>query len=323
MSWRRREAIRRGVDPKDVKDGPGNKDEWAMMRCCVPLDRVTIKGVQDYHSFATLVGLDVELDEQRNVWHPEKIAGGDFTSNDEVRSSRVKDLVKTVTGLDAPRRSFSFRNSIPFVKRSNSDQSPDRKLERSLSMGFPFHKAKAEPQMDSASTSASTPESVNSPSPAPIRRESTTWIDFTIPPVLAEGTSYATDWRDSFAFNVAVLNEQAWFVEALEAAVAAAAERKYRHDAARPKMSLVTIVSPQTRISREASRGKTRRAQEKMRNLEYRKQCERRRRHQWRRRCLASMMRASGVSRLMESADVQSSDVILHRPSSRPGGISS
>ena len=238
MSWRRREAIRRGVDPKDVKDGPGNKDEWAMMRCCVPLDRVTIKGVQDYHSFATLVGLDVELDEQRNVWHPEKIAGGDFTSNDEVRSSRVKDLVKTVTGLDAPRRSFSFRNSIPFVKRSNSDQSPDRKLERSLSMGFPFHKAKAEPQMDSASTSASTPESVNSPSPVPIRRESTTWIDFTIPPVLAEGTSYATDWRDSFAFNVAVLNEQAWFVEALEAAVAAAAERKYRHDAARPKMSL-------------------------------------------------------------------------------------
>jgi sterol 3beta-glucosyltransferase len=49
-----------------------------MLRICIPLDRVEVNGISDYHGFSTLVGLDVELENETQApWHPDRIATGD------------------------------------------------------------------------------------------------------------------------------------------------------------------------------------------------------------------------------------------------------
>jgi len=249
IHWRKNEAIRRGAKPEDFKE---TVEEWTMMRCCVPLNIVTIKGVQDYHSFATLVGLDIDLGDREMNWRPEKIAEGDFsydndrrqskhkapnapegdlTGNDGRRPSKTKDIVRSATSFDAPRRSFSIKKSLPFANSRAS--SPGRQPERTPSFNLPFGKKTESPR-----------ESPEAEFP-PIRREQTKWIDTTVPPRLAQATKNQTveweaghDGQQRINFNVAVLNEQSWFVEALEAGVAAAGQRKLRPGAKTPKMSL-------------------------------------------------------------------------------------
>ncbi|OCF37991.1 hypothetical protein I316_00215 [Kwoniella heveanensis BCC8398] len=56
-------------------------DEWSTLRCCIPLDRVRIKGISDYHSFATLIGLDVGFIEEEEAKPP--VAHGDLAGDDE------------------------------------------------------------------------------------------------------------------------------------------------------------------------------------------------------------------------------------------------
>ena len=219
------------------------------MRCCVPLDRVTIKGIHDYHSFATLVGLDIELDDkQRITWRPGNIAEDDFSgANDEpANTDQGKQILNkaVATGLSAmSKRSFSLKEGF---KNKSRETSPGPKVDRSPSFNIPFKSKESQTRELSDDRGSST----ESPALQPIRRRSTVWIDSTIPPRLAAAGRESSDndlssaydseayWRDAFDFNVAVLNEQAWFAEALQAAVGAAGERKYRPDVVRPKMRL-------------------------------------------------------------------------------------
>jgi sterol 3beta-glucosyltransferase len=214
MRWRHNEAAKLGVDPHSSE-----ADLWNMMRCCIPLDRVTIKGISDYHGFSTLIGLEIELDgEVKVTWHPEQLARGDFSGSLDGDRPPRHGFTKTGSGASTPQRSFSLRNALPFVKG-----------------------ARATPE------SASPSRTPTSSSPTPGHRQSTVFLDSTLPPrlaLLSQGKDdkappfYAPgdDWLHAFTFNIAVLNEQAWFAEALQAAVDATAERKYKQGAQRPRM---------------------------------------------------------------------------------------
>jgi sterol 3beta-glucosyltransferase len=169
MRWRSNEARRLGANGEDAS----HLDDWATMRCCLPLNRVKIKEITDYHSFSTLVSLDVELDDREVLSYlPDAIAQGDYTG-------------------DLPTRT-------------------------------------------------STPDS---PRWTRVQRKSTSYIDTQLPPrfVAAQrsespGRPYPVEEEHSYNFNVAVLNEQASFVEALEAAVTSASHRQFRPDVAKPKL---------------------------------------------------------------------------------------
>ncbi|WWD19120.1 hypothetical protein CI109_103578 [Kwoniella shandongensis] len=50
--------------------------------------------------------------------------------------------------------------------------------------------------------------------------------------------NFASASDSSFDFNIAVLKDQAWFAQAFESAVDASHQRKYKHDAKRPRMVL-------------------------------------------------------------------------------------
>ena len=245
--WRQNEAQRRGIRPEDVQDGP-SEEEWTTLRCCIPIDRVTIQGIQDFHSFMTLVGLDVELnDRQTLTWHPEHVAQGDFSGNDgsdrlPTRTTHATDLAKTVNGLDVPTRSSSSRmDSIPAGKDRSRDESVDAKPRRSYSLkpSFPFVGSNRESIRDSS------PDRPRSDHLKPIQRQSSVWIDSGLPPRLARGPTSeslpgyepSADRQPSFDFNIAILNEQSWFIEALKAAVAAGRDRRYRPHVERPKVS--------------------------------------------------------------------------------------
>ncbi|KAK4687358.1 hypothetical protein P7C73_g2755, partial [Tremellales sp. Uapishka_1] len=204
--WRRRHiAAQKGLGLEDVKDEQA--DSWAMMRCCIPLDRVTVQGISDFHSFATLAGLQVELDERHHVsWRPEKLAEGDFA------------------GFDAPEKKKSFLNEP--IRRSLS-------LHRKRRESSPAPTPKASipsPLRTDTTCSADYMEAVVSvlPNAAPDEPHVTSTPRFTTDPELA----------NTFTFNIAVLNEQAWFVKALEAAVHACKSKKYKPGVTRPNMVL-------------------------------------------------------------------------------------
>jgi sterol 3beta-glucosyltransferase len=165
---------------------------------------VEINGISDYHGFATLVGLDVELDDASEVsWHPEHIAQGDFTGSlDSTPGGRRK---QPGSGASTPKRTFSIKGA--FGKNGSGQQTP--------------------------------------PPSSPLKQS--TYIDSTLPPRLAwaahgkdeatpPGWALGEDWRQQYTFNVAVLNEQAWFAEALQSAVHASAGRKYKAGIKRPRM---------------------------------------------------------------------------------------
>ncbi|ORY35482.1 hypothetical protein BCR39DRAFT_461494 [Naematelia encephala] len=188
VRWRQNKAAKDGLNPDSPTDDMDGQ-HWTMMRCCLPLDRVRLKGVTDYHSFATLVGLDVELSDGEAVdWHPER----------------------------------------------SRDSSPDRPFSSSPRSSSPL-----------AETPPVLAESAKSPT-----RKSTHYLDSTLPPRLSHAAQAQASKLSAppykrgdehgrvFDFNVAVLNEQVWFAEALEAAVKASAHRKYKDGAKRPKMVL-------------------------------------------------------------------------------------
>lgn len=205
--WRENMSKKRRVDEEIDADG------WTTMRICLPLDRVTIDGLSDYHGFVTLVGLDIVLDGERVAWRPEDAAAGDY-------SGRTAEV--------APKP--AHRHSLlPFHRSSSGDRhSPDRaaSMKRSSS-GTGGH--------------ASDHEELRSPTKQP-----TQYIDTVLPPAMTTASGVTVPANNfcgspksnSYNFKVAVLNEQAWFAEALQAAVAAAQERKYRVGTVRPKMKL-------------------------------------------------------------------------------------
>ncbi|WWC71508.1 uncharacterized protein I206_105466 [Kwoniella pini CBS 10737] len=147
-------------------------DEWSYLRCCFPLDRTRIKGISPYHSFATLVGLDVSLEQtrQKDVCNISTgIVEGDITTEDEpVHKIRTPTSENLKRSLSSPR--------TPPVERSAS---PAR---------MQFFNNVAAFSSD-------------------------------------ETKSNVVNHMD---VNIGVFNEQVWFAKALESAVVAASQRKFK-----------------------------------------------------------------------------------------------
>ena len=193
-------------------DDDANPEEWTTMRSCIPLDRVTINGLSDFHSFCTLVGLEISLDGDRVEWRPEATAGGDY-------SGRISD--------NSPKS--SFRKSI--FHRHHSGEGNHAEKEVSLRRSLSDHRGGNSPSDTAAPQTPS--------------RQSTGYIDTVLPTHLAHSSDdavacpkFVAPNGNFYEFNVAVLNEQAWFTEALQSAVGAARERHFKPTAVRPKMKL-------------------------------------------------------------------------------------
>ncbi|WWD02326.1 hypothetical protein V865_000365 [Kwoniella europaea PYCC6329] len=155
-------------------------DEWSYMRCCVPLDRTTIKGISPYHSFATLVGLEANLEHTRQVDSCSlsgKVVQGDFTREEEPAVQKVR-----TPPAEMLKRSFSSPRAS-----EHRSSSPARK--------YLF-----------APTAQTMPED----------------------------SSLPASYGHRLEFNIGVFNEQAWFTKALQTAVLAAAQRRYKSDVQLP-----------------------------------------------------------------------------------------
>ncbi|WWC63363.1 uncharacterized protein I303_105963 [Kwoniella dejecticola CBS 10117] len=105
-------------------------DDWSYLRCCLPLDRTLIKGVSPYHSFATLVGLEVSLEQtkQKDVCtFSNQVVEGDITTEDEpvhkVRTPTAESLKRSFSSprtppadrSASPARTHFFNNVAPFA----------------------------------------------------------------------------------------------------------------------------------------------------------------------------------------------------------------
>ena len=197
-----------------------------MMRCCVPLDRVSVSGINDYHNFALLVGLDIEVGEEHVGWHPEQSSVGDHPD-------------KTA---HPPKHSLFSKPTLPFIHSGSNtpnSSSPMRVLSGPL---------RRTPSPVSTDLSPSSSSSDLRKTLSPVPRSQTKYLDSTLPSRLNNASRNSAGSDDTyhsqgdghhlFNFNVAVLNQQAWFAQALEAAVIAARERQYRAGVTRPKMRL-------------------------------------------------------------------------------------
>ncbi|KAL7422545.1 hypothetical protein Q5752_003193 [Cryptotrichosporon argae] len=268
----REAAMRLGTYDADETSKEGK--EWTMMRCCVPLDRASVTGVSEYHSFATLVSLDIALDDHSAVtWHPETMAigSGDLPMGEAPRGTMPLEAKAVKPHLPSLRQVTSDVLHRPHTP-SHTPGSATPKRAFSISGALQF---KAKDKSDSRS--ATPPAQAERDDKHRAHRQSTQWIDSSLPPRLARagqgtgtddapsmatgswcdgtgtgaGTSNAgtgrscpeaykpgADWRNSFTFTVAVLNEQRWFATALESAVAASAQRIYRPGAPKSTMRL-------------------------------------------------------------------------------------
>jgi sterol 3beta-glucosyltransferase len=276
--WKAQHAKKVGAEPSKSLD-----DQWTMMRACVPLDRIRVSGMQDYHSFVTLLGLEIDLTDVSKVdFSPEnelvtdhekheayqKATGGDHRKLQEahteigvgasgIRSPPISPPAAEVGGIFPCKRTSSLMNrnasssSTPTPGRSSPSRQPS---------------AMSTNTVDSARTGVDTPtkrfslrntlEKVMSPispshsrDPSPPRSTTTgpQWLDSTIPAPLAKVSGSSTgkpeDWNEAgpeleYSFNIAVQQEQTWFVGSLQTAVAEAKQRRYKAGVKRPNMVL-------------------------------------------------------------------------------------
>ncbi|OXC68989.1 hypothetical protein AYX13_02600 [Cryptococcus neoformans] len=165
-------------------NGVSPPDNWSMMRVCIPLSRATLKGISSYYSFATLMGLDVDLDA---VLHPALsfLSGNKNHIGDA--SHKLKPIhPSSISSVKPPALPFSKMTS-----RKSSLQRGDADAARLCDL-WNGHQASSDNPKE---------------------------------PKL-------------FEFNIAVLNEQVWFAEALQSAVNASKLRKYAATAKIPKIVL-------------------------------------------------------------------------------------
>ncbi|KAE8541715.1 hypothetical protein D1P53_001886 [Cryptococcus gattii VGV] len=162
-------------------------DNWSMMRVCIPLSRVTLKGITSYQSFATLIGLDVGIDA---MLHP---------------ALSPLSSIENQLG-DAPHKLKRIRpSSISSIKPP----------------ALPF----------SRTTSRKSQLSSLQAGDADAAKSSDTSNDYS-------ASQDNLKEQKSLAFNIAVLNEQVWFAEALQSAVNSSKLRKYAETAKEPKIVL-------------------------------------------------------------------------------------
>ncbi|WWC90647.1 uncharacterized protein L201_005583 [Kwoniella dendrophila CBS 6074] len=189
--------------------GKDSSDEWSYMRCCIPLDRTTLKGISPYHSFATFAGLEVGLDDTRQVDTCNRSA----FQQDEYSPPEPPAIQKVKTPpADMLRRSFSLPRTPP----AKPEQRPASPLRQNF--------------FDSATS------------------------------YIADDLQVISKHTHHLDFNIGVLNEQVWFTKALETAVAAAAERRYKADATLPPVvfqisghDVVATDEDLDRLSRDSS----------------------------------------------------------------------
>ncbi|WVO14361.1 hypothetical protein L204_101994 [Cryptococcus depauperatus] len=157
-------------------------DDWSVMRVCIPLDKVHIKGISAYHNLATLIGLEVDLD-----------------------SSSRHNLIPTPQIQQSGNIANQKVSKSPSTTRKNSFLP-----RRSISLNF-------------HSQSPTLSEKSNKP-----QFSTTNTMD------IIAGSNCTSD-SELFSFNLAVLNERAWFAEAVQSAVAASRERQYKPGVTKPK----------------------------------------------------------------------------------------
>lgn len=155
--------------------------DWTNLRCCIPLDRATVKDFTDYHGYATLVGLDVDVSDKHVDWDPEQVAAGDYSVTPHKKSA-LSSISDTTTSR-------------------SRDNSPSR-------------------------------------APRTPHKEPTVYLDSSFPKLPTRDEASGLEPSDTYDFNIILLNETAWFCEALRSAAIAAQDRQYKQGVIRPKMSL-------------------------------------------------------------------------------------
>lgn len=105
QKWRHNAATRLG------RNLESSENEWNTLRYCVPLNRVTLSDLGEYHGVATLIGLKVSLDApQRILFHSELAGQGDFFGASQIATTdHLKHL--SLESKDLPKEdplTFSF-----------------------------------------------------------------------------------------------------------------------------------------------------------------------------------------------------------------------
>lgn len=266
--WKLKQAQRLGVDVSAE-----DKDKWTMVRACVPLDRVTISGVQDYHSFVTLLGLEIDLDDVDTInFDPsnevnrddpveqqlhQSIDGGQYHKHAPPHEAHAQRQ-QPQTQIDPVKRTFSLRRtdspttiSSPASTETGSDLT--QRSTKKVNDGTASTPASS-PGIDTPTKRFSLRNTIeraftptHSRDPSPTRKQSAPkWIDTTVPGPLAKATKLSIhDSADpdappeveaEYSFNIAVHTDQNWFVHSFEQAVDVAKQRRYKAGVKRPKM---------------------------------------------------------------------------------------
>lgn len=251
MQWRKSEAEKSASRSGTGAAGTGSEgggpqttvdyqNSWSTIRCCLPLDRVTIRGIGDYHNFSTLASLDIHLGKQKNRFPSASDCGGSFASDMTIPRAPPPNAPPPTTGPAHSaqpcliQRTSSLKGALPFIKRSVSGS-----REASPSRAPPA-------RSDSAMTPAQRFEQLNAQMPPlpPMHGRtpsgSHTPMTGAVPGIGETTLGLGGDDEHTMSFNLALYNEQAWFAEALQAAVQAAAARKLR-PGARETRSVVDI----------------------------------------------------------------------------------
>lgn len=245
----RRDSLGMGVMNSLEGGNAAETEGWSMLRCCVPLDRVTVAGVSQYHSFATLVKLDVKLDSDSHVpWHPEEAAEGNYGGYakysehpGEFETARRSVSEDTISRQGSQRKTSRF---LPSLGSRSRDSSKDRARgkDKRASFASPLRVETAPAMTESPRSSLDN----SPPAPSPVARSQTVYLDAMPPERLKTAGQVAWDEHheddamssNAFDIIVGVLNEQAWFVEVLEPAVRAAHERRYKEGVKPARFSL-------------------------------------------------------------------------------------
>jgi sterol 3beta-glucosyltransferase len=257
--WKQQHARKSGTESSNTDE------QWTMMRACVPLDRIRVSGMQDYHSFVTLLGLEIDLRDVDKVdFSPENDLGGDSDHEDHIHQhpdhahqqgrptmperTESPTTMSSKEAAQAPEIAPSESVKCPINRRFSSH--------RSTKSSDLSHNPPSSPGIETPTKKFSLLNSIEkafSPShsrdPSPSRKIPTgpQWLDSTIPKPLAKAGGVTSgkpeDWNQAgpeseYSFNIAVQQEQTWFVGSLQSAVQEAKQRRYKQGAKRPKMVL-------------------------------------------------------------------------------------
>lgn len=240
-----------GIDAETKEDLIKDDERWSMIRCCVPLNRVEVEGTADFHSFATLIKLSVELESNQHLtWHPEHLADGNYDGY----ARRSVDLPSTPPRSKTEGETSSKRNSLlpKFrIGRSGSrDSSPVRQQSRELSRERSHEKTRASfdcanerpywTDIDRVSGTEAPPSGVSTPAIVGYM-DSAMQVTFDRECFQAHAIrTEDTEWGEENIFQmlVALMNDQRWFADSLREAVTKAHTRRYKEGATHMKMQL-------------------------------------------------------------------------------------